>query len=255
MPVSTQRFRIAMATALVVTIGAIAGVLFAARPPAGNATAAAATSTPSPSPHPNAPRGGFFGGHGLAGGTGTVTGINGTTLTLRTLRGTLTVDTTSSTTYSKEGKSISFKDIKVDDVLQVRPVRPSGSATPPATPPTTVTAQSVTVVVPTLFGRVDSVSGPTIFIVTHDGQIAYVYTTSSTTFRSNGNTASFGDIKPGDYITAQGTQTDVKHLTADRVVIGTTPSHGPGPGGFFGHPRGSPGTPTSPTPAATGTAT
>lgn len=255
MLVSPQRFRIAMAVAMVVTVGALAGVLLAARPSPGSSAAAAATSTPSPSSHPNAPRGGFFGGHGPGGGNGTVTGISGSTLTLRTLRGTLTVDTTSSTTYSKEGKSIGFNDIKVDDVLQVRPVRLSGPATPPASPPTTVTAQSITVVVPMVFGRVDSISGPTIFVVTHDGQMAYVYTTPSTTYTSSGNAASFSDVKPGDYIVAQGTQTDVKHLTADHVVISTTPGPGAGPGGPGMHRFGGPHAPMSPAPTASGTAT
>lgn len=253
---SPQRFRLAMAVALVATVGALAGILFAAHPGGGTATAVAATSTPSPSPHPHAPRGGFFGRGGIGGGSGTVTAISGSTLTLRTLTGTLTVDTTSSTTYSKAGRTISFSDIKVDDVLQVRPVRPSGSATPPASPPTTVTAQSITVVLPAFFGRVDSISGPTIFVVTHDGQIAYVYTTSATTYTSNGNTASFGDIKTGDYIAAQGTQTDLKHLTADHIVISTSPP-GPafGPGGPPMHRFGGWHAPASPAPTASGTAT
>lgn len=253
--VSPQRFRIAMAVAMLVTVGALVGVVLAARSSSRSAVAAAATSTPSPSAHPNAPRGGLFGGPGLAGGNGTVTSINGTTLTLRTLRGTLTVDTTSSTTYSKEDKSISFKDIKIEDVVQVRPVRPSGSATPPAAPPTTVTAESITVVVPMVLGRVDSISGPTIFIVTRDGQMAYVYTTSSTTYSSKGNAASFSDIKVGDYITAQGTQTDLKHLTADHVAIVTLPTSAPGPGGPEGHRFGGPRLPVPPPPTASGTAT
>jgi hypothetical protein len=245
-----------MAVSLVVAVGALAGVLLAARPSLGNATAAAATASPSPSAHAGRHGGMGFGGGGFdfAPGTGTVTGINGTTLTLRTLRGTLTVDTTPATTYSKEGKSFSLKDIKVDDVVQVRPVRPSGSSTPPASPPTTVTAQSIAVVVPAFFGRVESVSGPTIFIVTRDGQLAYVYTTGGTAYTSNGNAASFSDVKPGDYITAQGTETGVKHLTADRVVITTNPVPGPG-GGFFGRPHGGPRTPASPTAAASGSAT
>lgn len=243
-----------MGISMVVAVAALAGVLLAARPSAGSTTAAAATSTPSPSSHAG-PHGGrnFGGGSESGAGRGTVTGINGTTLTLRTLRGTLTVNTTSSTTYMKEGKSISLNDIKVDDVVQVRPERPSGSSTPPATPPTAVTAQSIAVVVPTVFGRVDSISGPTIFIVTRDGQIAYLFTTSSTKYTSNGNAASFGDVKPGDYVTAQGTQTDVKHLTADRVAISTTPA--PRPGGFGMPRRGSPKSPAAPSPTASGTST
>ncbi|MBV8527623.1 MAG: hypothetical protein JOZ75_04865 [Candidatus Dormibacteraeota bacterium] len=256
---TAQRFKLAIGIAIVATLASLVGVfLNLSRPTA--ATAAAATSTPSPSPNPSKPHGGgpFF-GHGGFGfapafggkGTGTVTGISGGTLMLRTLTGTLTVNTTSSTTYTKEGKSIALGDIKVNDVLNVRPVRPSGTQTPSATPPTTITAQSIAVVLPTFFGRVDSVSGPTIFIVTGDGEMAYVVTNSSTTYTMNGSSASFSDVKAGDYVSASGTQTDIKHLTAGQVVISTNAHSGPGPafGGPF-HGRGGP----KPSPSASGTA-
>jgi hypothetical protein len=255
---SAQRFKLAIGIAIVATLASLVGVLLNLQRPA-TATAAAATATPSPSANPSKPHGGgpFFGrgGFGFApafggNGTGTVTGISSGTITLRTLTGTLTVNTTSSTTYTKEGKSITLSDIKVDDVVKVRPVHSSGTQTPPSTPPTTITAQSIAVVLPTFFGRVDSVSGPTIFIVTSNGQMSYVVTTSGTTYTMNGSSASFSDVKTGDYITATGTQTDLKHLTAGQVVISTDAHPGPGPGGapFRGHggPR--------PSPTASGTA-
>lgn len=257
---SAQRFKIAIGIAIVATLASLVGVLLNLQRPA-TATAAAATVTPSPSQHPSGPHGGpFFGRGGFGfgpefggGGTGTVTAISGGTITLRTLTGALTVNTTSSTTYTKEGKSISLGDIRVDDVLSVRPVRPTGTDTPPATPPTTITAQSIAVVLPTFFGRVDSVSGPTIFIVSRDGQMSYIVTNSSTAYTTNGSAASFSDVKAGDYIMATGTQTDLKHLTAGQVVISTNahpsfgPGFGPGGGPFRGH--GGPG----PAPTASGT--
>lgn len=258
---TAKRFKLAIGIAIVATLASLVGVLVNLQRPAA-ATAAAATSTPSPSANPRRPHGGgpFFGRGGLgfapafgARGTGTVTGISGGTITLRTLTGTLTVNTTSSTTYTKEGKAISLGDIKVNDVLNVRPVRPSGTPAPSATPPTTITAQSIAVVLPAFFGRVDSVSGPTIFIVTGDGEMAYVVTNSGTSYTMNGSSASFSDVKAGDYITARGTQTDIKHLSAGQVVISTN-AHPGGPGGPpFGGPfrgRGGP----RPSPSASGTA-
>lgn len=253
---SAQRFKLAIGVAIVATLASLVGVLLNLQRPA---SATAATATPSPSANPSKPHGGepFF-GRGGSGfepafgrkGTGTVTGISGGTITLRTLTGTLTVNTTSSTTYTKEGKTISLGDIKVNDVLNVRPVRPTDTQAPPATPPTTITAQSIAVVLPTFFGRVDSVSGPTIFIVTGDGEMAYVVTNSSTACTMNGSSASFSDVKAGEYISASGTQTDIKHLTAGQVVISTN-AH-PGSGEFGGpfHGRGGP----KPSPSASGTA-
>lgn len=249
---SAQRFKLAIAIAIVVTLASLIGVLVTANRPSAATNAAAATPSPSPGGHPNGPHGVFPGGHlGRGGGNGTVTGISGGTLTLRTLTGTLTVNTTSSTTYSKEGKSISLGDIKTGDVLQVRPVRSSATGTPPPTPPTTVTAQSILVVLPTFFGRVTQVSGPTIYIVMHDGQEAFVYTTSNTTYTSNNSSASLSDVKAGDYISAEGTQTDLKHLTADQVSISTS-------AGAMGGPRGGAGPfgphgPKSPQPSGTAT--
>jgi hypothetical protein len=253
---TAKRFKLAIGIAIVATLASLVGVLLNLQRPA-SATAASATPSPSPSGHAAGPHGGGFpsggfgrGFEGFGGGTGTVTGISGGTITLRTLTGTLTVNTTSSTTYTREGKSISLSDIKANDVLHVRPVRPSGSSTPPPSPPTTITAQSIAVVLPTFFGRVDSISGPTIFIVTHDGQMAYVVTNSTTTYTSNGSPATFSDVKAGDYITASGTQTDIKHLTSDQVRISTDAHPGPAPGGGPFHPRrGRP----SPTPSGTAT--
>ncbi|MGH7745782.1 MAG: hypothetical protein ACREQ5_13510 [Candidatus Dormibacteria bacterium] len=254
---TAQRFKLAIGIAIVATLASLVGVLLNLQRPA-TATAAAATATPSPSANPSKPHGGapFFGrgGFGFApafggNGTGTVTGISGGAITLRTLTGTLTVNTTSSTTYTKDGKSISRSDIKVDDVLNVRPVRSSGTQTPPSTPPTTIVAQSIAVVVPTFFGRVDSVSGQTIFIVTRNGQMSYVVTTSGTTYTMNGS-ASLSDVKTGDYIMATGTQTDLKHLTAGEVVISTNAHAAPGPAGGPFRGRGGP----RPSPTASGTA-
>ena len=253
---SPQKFKLTIGIAIVATLALVVGVLLNLQRPTAATAASATASTPSASPSPHSGRhcgGPFFPGGGFerGGGTGTVTGISGSTITLRTLTGTLTVNTTSSTTYSREGQKIALGDIKVDDVLQVRPVRPSGSSTPPATPPTTITAQAIDVVLPTFFGRVTSVSGPTIFIVTHDGQPAFVFTTSSTKYTMNRESASLSDVKAGDFITASGTQTDLKHLTADQVSIRTTmgPMGEPRFGGGPFRPHG----PASSTPSGTAT--
>ncbi|MFN2581403.1 MAG: DUF5666 domain-containing protein [Candidatus Dormibacteria bacterium] len=223
------------------TVAALAGVLLASQRPATalTGTGAAAASTAAPNRGAGAE-------HRRGGAEGTVTGISGTSLTVRTLRGDLTVNTDSSTTCMKEGKSIAFNELKVNDVIRVRPQH-AGGATPPASPPTTITAAAIDIVMPTLFGRVTQVQGPTIFIVTRDGSLAYIYTTSSTTYRMNGSSASLSDVKPGTYVMAEGPRNDLAHLTADGVNVSTTPKGGHG--GHGGHPPG------KPAPSSSGAAT
>lgn len=170
-------------------------------------------------------------------GVGTVTGISGSSLTLRTITGTLTVATESSTTYTKGGKSIKFSDIQVNDVVQVRPDRAHSQSS------TSVTASAITVVLPTLFGRVQSVSGNTITIVTATGQLAYVTTGGSTAYRMAGAAASSGDVKAGMYIIAQGTLTNMNHLSATSVQIGSA--------AHFQRPEAPP---AKPSPPSSGTA-
>ena len=244
--VSAQRFRLALLLSGVVAVAALIGVLMTSPRPAVRNTgvASAATAVPGAAPAGTPAAGRYFGrggfgcgaivpggspaapafdgafGFGMGcGDEGTVTGISGSSLTLRTLVGTVTVNTTSATTYAKEGRAIAFSDVHVGDVIAVRGMRPTFPATPPASPPTTVTATSVTVVLPTFVGRVASVSGPTIFIVTANGQMAYVYTTPATTYSSGGAAAAFGDVKAGVFVVAEGDQKDLTHLTADVVTI------------------------------------
>ena len=269
---SANRFKAALLIAAIAAMAALAGVLLTgARPNASAASSNAPSATAKPA-HPAGPpaAGRFFGrggpgcgalapglprgpafdgayGFGFAcGDTGTVTQISGGTLTLRTLTGSVMVNTTSSTTYSKEGHPIALSGIHVNDVVRVRGARPSGTPTPPASPPTTITAQAITVVMPTFAGRVVTVQGPTIFIVTGDGQMAYVYTTAATSYSMNGAASTLTAIVAGDYVAAEGTQTDLTHLTADDVTIGIAPHLGRHlPGGPF---------PSRPSPTPSGTA-
>lgn len=265
---SVPRFRIALLLAAVVAVAALVGVLLTGqRSPVGvHATAATTAPSPAPSPAGGPGAGRFFGrggpgcgalvpgaapaaavpfdgayGFGFGcGGTGTVTAISGGTLTVRTLTGSITVTTSSSTRYVKEGRSIGLSDVRVNDVISVRGQRQSGSG---AQPSTTITARQITVVMPAFVGRVVSVVGPTIFIVTANGQMAYVYTTSSTAYAMAGAASSLGAVQPGRFVYAVGTQNDLTHLTADVVrITSASPGHGRR-------------MPPHPSPTASGTAT
>lgn len=258
----SNRLRLAGIALGIAVIGAVAGfaVTRAASVTLANADAAQPSpSGPSGALHPPSfGRGGFgspcssgftstgFGSAagGFCGGeTGTVTGISGSTLTLRTLTGTVTVTTSSSTKYSREGKQLSFGAITVGEVVQVRGSR--GDTAKTTSSP--IAATAITIEVPTIMGRVQSVSGSTITLVTSNGQLEYVTTSGATVYQGlRGAAATSTSVKAGVFVVAQGTETDLSHMTADGIqVLGTT---GFGPHGFPGHAGGMP----SPHPSAAG---
>jgi hypothetical protein len=254
-PVSRHvgRLRIFGIGLTIAVVGATAGFIVtrAASPTAANTTAASSKTTPTPSTHKPSfgPRGGFgfacgapsagfggpsafgsgFFGGSCGGGTGTVTKISGSTLTLRTISGTLTVTTSSSTTYSREEQQVKFSAVKVGDVVAVRGKRTGTS--PSATSP--IAATAITIEVPSVTGRVQSVSGDTVTLVTGNGQLEYVTVSSSTAYHgARGAAASSSSLKAGVYIVAQGTQVSLTTFNADDVqVLGTlsfTPHSFPG---------------------------
>ena len=242
----------------IAVVGAAAGfVVTRAASPATANTTAASTTKPSPSPSarhkpsfgsrggfgfscgapfagagfggPSAFGGGFFGGGFCGGETGTITKISGSTLTLRTFSGTVTVTTTPSTTYSRENKTVKFGALAVGDVVGVRG---SHGTSPSATTP--IAATAITIEIPSVSGRVESVSGDTVTLVTSDGQLEYVTLSGATAYHGVGNaTATIASLKAGVYIIAQGSQVDLTTLNADDVQVLGTMSFTPH--GFPGH--------------------
>jgi hypothetical protein len=247
---SRGRLRLLGVAVVIAVVGAAAGfvVTRASSITVANTTAAQPTPSGSPKHPPSFGRGGFgfpcasgfssaasgFGGAFCGGATGTVTKISGSTLTLRTLQGTATVTTTSATTYSREGKKVSFSAIKIGEVVQVRSTH-GGPASKTVTPP--ITAVAITIEVPTITGRVQSVSGNTITLVTSNGQLEYATTSSATVYQGIGNaTATSASVKAGIYVVVQGTETDLTHISADGIqVLGSTTFT---PHSFPNHPRG-----------------
>jgi hypothetical protein len=250
----------------IAVVGATAGFVAtrAASPATANTTAASTKPSPSTGHRPSfAPRGGFgsgcgvpfagagfggpsafgggfFGGGFCGGETGTVTKISGSTLTLRTVAGTVTVTTTATTTYSRENEKVKFGAVSVGDVVAVRGGRGSS---PTATSP--IAATSITIEVPSISGRVQSVTGETVTLVTGDGQLEDVTVSGATAFHGvRGATATIASLKAGVYIVAQGSQLSLTSFNADDVqVLGTLTFT---PHSFPGHSSTAP----KPTPAA-----
>ncbi len=182
---------------------------------------------------PRGPKGGPGGrGRGPNGGPGghkgkggTITAINGSTLSLRTENGTERVDTSSSTTYSKEMQTISFSGLHVNDIVHVAgtPTTSTSTATPPQPGTGTVNATAVTVVLPSFAGRVTSSSNGTYSLVGHDGQLLTVKTTGSTRYYNGTSRASASAISAGTHVMAEGAQNGLTDLTADVIAVMPTP--------------------------------
>jgi Domain of unknown function (DUF5666) len=256
-----NRLRLAGIALGIAVIGAVAGFVITR---AGSVTLASADAAqPSPtgssSAHPPSfGRGGFglpcssgftssgFGsvaGGFCGGNTGTVTKISGSALTLRTFTGTISVTTSSSTKYSREGKQSSFSAITVGEVLEVRGSR-NGTTKTASSP---IAATAIIIEVPTVMGRVQSVSGNEITLVTSDGQLEYVTISEATAYQGfRGATATSTSIKAGGFVVAHGTETDLTHMTADGIQVMGSMSFGPH--SFHGHSGGMP----SPHPSSAG---
>ncbi|MGH7749680.1 MAG: DUF5666 domain-containing protein, partial [Candidatus Dormibacteria bacterium] len=165
---------------------------------------------------------GFFGASG-----GTITQISGSTLTLRTQQGTETVDTSNSTTYTKDRQTIAFSDLKVGDIVHVVP---AAGAAKPATPGTgTISASRVVVVDPMLLGRVASVDGDTVNLVGRDGRELTVTLTGATKYYNGQASADRSAVTVGSRIVAMGTQDTLTHLTASTVTVLPAGSRAAGP--------------------------
>lgn len=260
---STARF-LSRSSRLVLVGGLAAGAGFAAVTGISSATGSSSTTTngsnvttPAPAPEPGGHgRHGGFGGERSAGGLqgrpgsgggGTITAITGSTLTLRTENGTETVDTSSSTTYSKERQTVSFTTLAVGDVIHVRATPSSNNGSAGATPPEPgtgiVNAASVTVVEPTFAGRVSASDNGTYTIVGRDGRQFTVATTATTRYYDGSSPASSSAVVVGDRVMAEGSQDSVAHLTADVISVRPArPSEPPSPGGSSGTPSQAPST-------------
>lgn len=233
----TSRAALVAGLAAGASFGAATGIAAATSgPPATPAGPGPAGAPPGPlGMRAHGPR-----GPGGPGGGGTITAIDGTTLTLRTENGVETVDTSSSTTFSKERQTIALSDLRVNDVVHVGAVAAPGAApaAAPVEPGTgTVSARAVIVVEPTLAGRVASIGTGTYTLVGRDGQLLTVATTGSTRYYRGASQTSASAVTVGSRVMAEGTRTGLTQLTADVITIGPAPGvHPAGGAGIMAPP-------------------
>lgn len=181
---------------------------------------------------------------------GTITAINGSSLTLRRYEdgATVSVTTTSSTEYGSKlaGKAISSQDVRVGDFIQASGVYNAEK---------TLTAKSITVgrapspsekkpssesdkqklassAKPSqtgILGRITAIYGSTLTVSVKDGKTYTVNTSTSTEFASKiaGRQVSLSELKVGDFIMAGGTLASNGSLDAQQLVVAQPPSDTP----------------------------
>lgn len=256
----TPKTFLSRGTRLVLVGGLTAGVGFGAVTGIASAATGHSSSTKSGSPGPvtpPGPPGGPMGGPGAGGpsggpgGGGTITSISVSKLILRTLNGTETVETSSSTSYYKEMQTISRSDLTTGEVVHVMgsPASAGSSGSKSSTPPQpgtgTVDARRITVVEPTFSGRVQSKrSNNTFTIVGGDGQLLTVDTTSSTRYYKGASKTTSSAITYGTRIVAEGPQSDLTTLSAAVISVAPAPPAPASP------PAGSASPPKPPSPAS-----
>jgi hypothetical protein len=185
--------------------------------------------------------------------SGTVASLGTGSFTLTEAGGTsVTVDVTSSTTYSETGTSTAPGGVVAGERVLVTPTSGTQSTA------TTVTAAHVLVELAQIGGTVETVGTGSFTVPTLGGLTLTVDTTGSTTYTENGTTET--GVTAGEQVTAFGTPdtTDPSQLDAQFVDIRPAPpaSGGhpwsPGPGATWPAPTTPPTGPTAPGSAVTG---
>jgi len=122
----------------------------------------------------------------------------------------VTIHTTSSTTYTRAGKTVSASAVTAGERIAVRGSRQSDGS---------VNATQIEIVLPTVSGDVTAVSGGDITVRDRFGGALTIHTTGATTFTRAGQKATLADVAVGERIAATGTKNGDNSLTAETVQI------------------------------------
>jgi Domain of unknown function (DUF5666) len=229
-----------VAVGVVAVMGASAAATTGADPsasaaPAANASVApAASSSPGPSlePRTTLPERGAFpwpGGFALPGGPGrdgaigplgfrgvTISAINGSDISLRTVDGwTRTISVGPTTTITKGGATITVGDLAVGDEIRFAQKKAADGS---------YEVTAIVVVLPTVVGEVTAIDGDTIKVTQPGGTTATIHVDSHTTYRIDGATGSLSGVKVGSFLVAEGTQRADGSLDAAAIRSGLRPS-------------------------------
>ena len=235
--------RVAMVAGAIVLIAVGVAAVMGASAPAATGADPSASVAPAASPSPVAsleprttvPDRGAFpwpGGFALPGGPGrdgalgpggfrgvTISAINGSDISLKTVDGwTRTISVESTTTITKGGVMITVGDLAVGDEIRFAQKKAADGS---------YDVTAIVVVLPTVVGEVTAVDGDTIKVTQPGGTTATIHVDGTTKYQVNGASGALSDIKVGSFIVAEGTQRTDGSLDAAAIHAG---DRGKGPG-------------------------
>jgi hypothetical protein len=154
-------------------------------------------------------------GRGLKGGIGfgqiTITAIDGSRISLKTVDGwTRTIVVASTTTITKGGQTISVGDLKVGDQIVFRQTRNADGS---------FAIAAIQVVVPRVAASVTAVTGSGFTLKARDGTTWTVAVNGSTTFTLGSKAGARSDVKVGLDVVVEGNQGTGNTLTALTVHV------------------------------------
>lgn len=160
---------------------------------------------------------------------GKITAINGASITVQGREGNATtIGVSTGTQYTRNGQAAALADFKVGDFVFAHGTRNAdgqfvadrvmGGDQPPERGRGRGHGNGV-------FGELQSVNSAahTLTVKSPDGATQTIYTTGSTEFSRNQQTATLVDFKVGDHVGASGSQNADGHFVADHVFGGNTP--------------------------------
>lgn len=154
-------------------------------------------------------------GHAAKGAKGiyTVTAVSGGTITATKADGsTVTINTTSKTTFSKAGQPATLGDVTQGTKLRVMGKAQSDGS---------ITAKKIEIVVPTAAGVVTAINGNTLTVRTNAGtQSIVVGATTTIADAQTRGSLTIGDIHVGSYVQAAGTKNSDGSLAATSIRVG-----------------------------------
>lgn len=240
------RIGIVAGSAILVVLGAVAGMGASPSTPATADQAELTAAAPLVSSSGAVPLdGGLRSGFGRGGFHDiTISAINGSSLSLETEDGwTRTITVGSSTTITKGGETIAVGDLAVGDQIGFSQERASDG---------TYTITAIKVVLPSIGGEVTAIADNTITVTHKDGTTGTIHVDGDTTYQVNGTTGqALSDIEVGDFVVADGSLRTDGSLDADAVHSGRGGRDGFGPGRGPWDKGADPNATPTPTPSST----
>jgi hypothetical protein len=153
---------------------------------------------------------GFGGFRGAGGAVLTVTGVSNNTITATGRGGqTITVTVTNSTKYSEAGAAAQLSDVVKGEHIAVQGSR-SG---------TSITATSITIVLPVVSGVISNLSSDSFTITGFNGATHAIHIGSSTRYQRAGAAATVNDVANGSAVVVEGTLNSDGSVNAVRITI------------------------------------